>query len=55
LHFDTLNLSPTRANWVERWSKAWAISLIGPTMWVLSIKDGEMQLGASVIIFKKVQ
>jgi hypothetical protein len=24
-HFDILTLSPTRANWVERWSKAHAI------------------------------
>jgi hypothetical protein len=22
LHFDTLTLSPTKPNWVERWSKA---------------------------------
>jgi len=21
LHFDTLTLNPTKANWVERWSK----------------------------------
>jgi len=39
LHFDTLTLNPTKAKWVERWSKVGIISLIGPTMWVLSAKD----------------
>jgi hypothetical protein len=43
LHFNTLTLSPTRANWVERWSQTRVISLIGPMMWVSSVTDGEMQ------------
>jgi hypothetical protein len=42
LHFNTLTLSPTRVNWVERWSKTRVISLIGPTMQVLSVKDGKI-------------
>jgi hypothetical protein len=41
LHFDILTLSPTRANWVERWSKARIIPLIGPKMWVSSIRYGK--------------
>jgi len=41
LHFDTLTLSPTWANWVERWSKVQESSLIGPMMWVSFIKDGK--------------
>jgi hypothetical protein len=41
LHFDILTLSPTRVNWVERWSKAGIISFIGPTMWVSSARDGK--------------
>jgi len=48
LHFDTLAINPTRVNWVERWSKAWVISLIGPMMWVLFIKEIKMQLRAYV-------
>jgi hypothetical protein len=39
LHFNTLTLSPTKVNWVERWSKAGTISFIGPTMCVLFTKD----------------
>jgi len=39
LHFDTLTLNPTKANWVERWSKVGIILFIGPTMWVLFVKD----------------
>ncbi len=42
LHFDTLTLSLTKANWVKRWPKAHVISLIGPTMWVSFAKDGKM-------------
>jgi len=53
LYFDTLTLSPTMANWVERWSKVWVISL--PTMWISSAKDGNMQLGARVMVFKRSQ
>jgi hypothetical protein len=41
LHFDNLTLNPTRANWVEKWSKAQIISLIGTRMWVSSIRDGK--------------
>jgi hypothetical protein len=41
LHFDTLTLSPTRVNWIERWSKAQVISFISPTMWVLFVRDGK--------------
>jgi hypothetical protein len=41
LHFDNLTLSPTRANWVERWSKVWVISFIGCTMWVSFVRDGK--------------
>jgi hypothetical protein len=39
LHFDTLALSPTKVNQVERWSKVGIISIIGPTMWVLFARD----------------
>ncbi len=45
LHFDILTLSPTKVNWVERWSKVGIISLIRLTMWVLSTKDLKTQLG----------
>jgi len=55
LHFDTLTLSPTRTNWVERWSKAWAISFKGPMMWLSSARDGKMQLGAYAMVFKRVR
>ncbi len=41
LHFDTLILNPTKANWVERWSKVEIISLIRPIMCVLSARDGK--------------
>jgi hypothetical protein len=54
LHFDTLTLNPTRVNWVERWSKAGVISLKGPMMWVLSTKDGKMQLGARAMVSRKI-
>jgi hypothetical protein len=40
-HFDILTLSPTRANWVERWSKAQVFSLKGPMVWVLFGRDGK--------------
>jgi hypothetical protein len=46
LHFGTSTFSPTKANWVERWSKVRIILLIRPTMWVLSIKDEKTQFGA---------
>jgi hypothetical protein len=46
LHFNTFTLSPIRVNWVERWSKVYIISLIGPTMWVSFVRDGKTQLGA---------
>jgi hypothetical protein len=52
LHFDTLTLSPIKANWVERWSKVAIISLIRPTMWVLSAKDEKTQLGACTMVFR---
>jgi hypothetical protein len=55
LYFDTLTLSPTMANWVERWSKVWVISLIDPTMWISSARDGKMQLGVRVMVFKRTQ
>jgi hypothetical protein len=55
LHFDTLTLSLTRVNWVKRWSKAQVISLKGPTMWISSTKDGNTQLGAYALIFRKTQ
>jgi hypothetical protein len=54
LHFITLTLSPTKANWVERWSKGGIISLIGPTMCVSFARDGKTQLEACTIIFKSV-
>ncbi len=44
LHFNTLTLSLTRVNWVERWSKVEIISLIKPAIWVSSVKDGKTQL-----------
>jgi hypothetical protein len=49
-----LTLSPTRANWVERWSKAKTTSLTGPMMWVLFTRDGKTQLGALVMVSKNV-
>ncbi len=54
LQFDTLTLSPTRVNWVERWSKAHIISLIGPMMWVSSTRDGRTQLGAHAMVYMKI-
>jgi hypothetical protein len=45
LHFYILTLSPTRANWVKRWSKVQVISFIGHVMWVSYTRDGNMQLG----------
>jgi hypothetical protein len=41
LHFNTLTLRLTRANWVERWTKARKISLIGLMMWVSFVRDGK--------------
>jgi hypothetical protein len=55
LHFDTLTLSPTRAKWVERWSKARIILFIGPMMWVLSARDGNTHLWACTMVFRSVQ
>jgi len=49
-----LTLSPTRANWVERWSKAKTTSLIGPMMWVSFVKDGKTQLGPLVMVSNNV-
>jgi len=46
LHFDTLTLSPTKGNWVERWSKAQVISLVDLIMWVSFARDGKTQLKA---------
>jgi hypothetical protein len=50
-----LTLSPTKVNWVERWSKAWVISFKGPTMWVSFVRDGKTQLRAYIMVFKKAQ
>jgi len=55
LHFDILTLSPTKANWVKRWSKMRIISFIGPMMWVSSTRDGKTQLGANVVVYRKAQ
>jgi hypothetical protein len=55
LHFDTLTLSLTRVNWVERWLKAWVISLIGPIVWVSSIRDGKTHLGAYAMVSTRVR
>jgi hypothetical protein len=55
LHFNTLTLSPTRANWVERWSKAQVISFIGPMMWISFARDGKTQLGTYMMVFKKAR
>ncbi len=41
LHFDTLTLSLTWANWAEGWSKVQESSFIGPTMWISSARDGK--------------
>jgi hypothetical protein len=55
LHFHTLTLSPTRVNWVEKWSNTQIISFMGPMMWISSAKDGKTQLGARMMVFKKAQ
>ncbi len=55
LHFDTLTLSPTKANRVEKWSKARIISLIRPMMWVSSARDGKTQLKVHAMVFKTIQ
>ncbi len=55
LHFDTLILNPTKANWVERWSKVGIISFIRPTMCLSFVRDGKTQLGACAMVFKNVQ
>jgi hypothetical protein len=54
LHFDTLTLSPTKVNWVKRWSKEQVISFKGPIMWISSTRDGKTQLGACVMVFRRV-
>jgi len=55
LPFDGLTLSPTKANWVEKWSKAGIISFIKSTMWVLFTKDEKTQLGVHAMIFRNVR
>ncbi len=55
LHFDTLTLSPIKANWVKRWSKVGTVSFIGPMMCVSSIKDGNTQLRVGVMVSKNGQ
>jgi hypothetical protein len=55
LQFDTLTLSPTRVNWVERWSNAWVISIKGPMMWVSFDRDGKTELGAHMMVSKRNQ
>jgi hypothetical protein len=34
--------------------KAQIISFIGPTMWISSAKDGKMQMGAHMMVSKKI-
>jgi hypothetical protein len=53
LHFDTLTLSPTKVNWVKRWSKVQIISFIGPMKWVLSTRDGKTQPRVHVMVFRR--
>ncbi len=55
LHFNIFTLNPTRAKWVERWSKVMIISFKRPTMWVSSVRDGKTHLGARVMVSKNVQ
>jgi hypothetical protein len=55
LHFDTLTLSLTRVNWVEWWSNAQIISLIDLVLRISSIRDGEMQLGARMMVSSRIQ
>jgi hypothetical protein len=50
-----LTLSPTKANRVEKWSKARIISLIRPMMWVSSARDGKTQLKVHAMVFKTIQ
>ncbi len=44
LHFEILALSPTRANWVKRWSKVETISFIRPMIYVLSTRDDMLKM-----------
>jgi len=55
LHFDTLTLSPTKANWVKRWSKVGINSFIGPTMWVSSVRARKTQLRACTMVSRSVR
>jgi hypothetical protein len=55
LHFYTLTVSPTRANYVEKRSKVGIISLIGLTMCVLFIGDGKTQLGVNTMVSRNAQ
>jgi hypothetical protein len=55
LHFNILTLSPTKVNWVKKWSKAQVISFIGLTMWVLFFRGGKTQLRARVMVFRRIQ
>jgi len=55
LHFDTLTLSPIKANLVKRWSKVETISFIGLTMCVLSVRDVNIWLGVHAMVSKKAQ
>ncbi len=41
LHFNILTLSPTRGNWVERWSKVRIILFKWPMMWISFTRDGK--------------
>jgi hypothetical protein len=50
-----LTLSPIKANWIERWSKARIISPKGPMMWVSFARDGKTQLGVCVMVFRNVR
>jgi hypothetical protein len=54
LHFNTLTLSPIRANWVERQLKVGIISLKRPTMWVSFVRDGKTQLGVRAMVCRNV-
>jgi hypothetical protein len=54
LHFNTLTLSPTRVNWVERQLMVGIISFKRPTMWLSFTRDGKTQLGGRAMVCRNV-
>ncbi len=54
LHIDTLTLSPTRVNWVEKQSNCEQSHLEAPQCGYLSLGMERCRWGAQVVTFKKL-